>query len=81
MIDYVVLLLASGAALSLFGIALVVASLMSAARRGERVGGRLWAPRAMFVGKELARNRGGFWLSVAGIVVMVAALALALYYR
>lgn len=70
----VMLLFLLGAALAFSGLAMVATSLYSAARRGEPMRGRFWAPADMFVGRELGLNRKGFVLCVAGIAVLFLAL-------
>ena len=63
-----------GVLATLLGIGMVVRSLVSASRRGQKVMGRFWAPADMFLAHELADNRRGFWLCVAGLAVSAAAL-------
>jgi len=64
----------SGTALGVVGVALLIASIIPAWRRGQPVCSTFWAPREMFTSRELLLNRAGFCLSVAGIAM--AALVL-----
>jgi hypothetical protein len=70
----VMLLFLLGTALACGGLAMVATSLYSAARRGEPLRGRFWAPAGMFVGRELGLNRKGFVLCIVGLAVLCLAL-------
>ena len=59
----------AGAGLAILGLALLVASILPAWRRGQPVFSTFWAPREMFLGRELIYNRIGFCLSVVGIAM------------
>ena len=72
----VVLLYIAGASLGVVGVALLLASIFPACRRGEPVFETFLAPREMFTGRELLLNRVGLCLSIAGI----AMTALLLFY-
>ena len=60
----------------LVGLGLMVTSLVQVSRRGVSLPMRFWAPRELFVGSELALNRSGFWLCMAGLATCLIALAL-----
>lgn len=70
----VMLLFLLGATLTFAGLGMVATSLYSAARRGEPLKGRFWAPANMFVGRELGLNRKGFAFCVVGLGVLFLAL-------
>ena len=76
MFTYAIVALALGALLSIVGLGMVARSLVSAARRGQPISGRFWAPAEMFVGGELADNRRGFSIAVAGLAVLAFAIYL-----
>ena len=59
----------AGAVLTIFGLALLVASIVPPWRRGQPVFSTFWAPREMFLGRELMYNRVGFCLSIVGIAM------------
>ena len=70
MFTYAIVALALGALLSIVGLGMVARSLVSAARRGQPISGRFWAPAEMFVGGGLADHRRGSPIAVAGLPVL-----------
>lgn len=70
MITYATSAFVVGALMSLVGVAMIIRSLVSASRRGKPIAFRFWAPAEMFMADELARNRRGLYLAVAGILVL-----------
>lgn len=59
----------AGTALAVFGLVLMVSSIVPAWRRGQPVFRTFWAPPAFFRGRELLYNRVGFAFSVVGIAM------------
>lgn len=69
-----------GAALSLVGVACLLSSLFLRAPGVERPWRQFWAPADSFRGAGLRLNRGGFALTLAGIAMVLAALAWHRYF-
>ena len=63
-----------GAVAAVIGVSMLVASLVMASSRGERVATRFWMPRDSLTARERLLNRGGLAVAIAGIAVMFVAL-------
>ncbi len=64
-----------GAALSLAGVACLLASFLFSAPGVHRPWTQLWAPAASFAGPGRLLNRGGFALALTGSAIVLASLA------
>jgi uncharacterized membrane protein len=76
MLPFAALVVIVGAIVAFVGVAMVIRSLFSAARRGQPIALRFWAPAVIFERDELSDNRLGFVLSIVGIVIMLVAVYL-----
>ena len=74
MFVYLLAAMVLGTLICVAGIGLMVRSLVSASRRGQPLAWRFWAPAESFLAKELSDNRRGFWLSLAGLVILGASV-------
>ena len=63
-----------GTVVCIAGLGLVVRSLVSASRRGQPLVWRFWAPAESLLDSERSDNRRGFWLSLAGLAILAAAV-------
>ena len=68
------LVFAIAAIVGLVGTLLMILSLVSANRRGQRLGGSFWAKKELLTPRELRQNRLGFALAIAGIVGLASLL-------